>query len=123
MTPSRPRDYLIKYPNLCLLNEQDNGLGYTYLHPLVNQDLRDNDIKLTENEIRDTSKLYCKKYVNIKVKETALKLLVSENLEKSKTKHIEFQSLEMSQYLSQNRNTFLSKPIFSVRSGTLDIKV
>ena len=29
----------------------------------------------------------------------------------------------MSQYLSQNRNTFLSKPIFSVRSGTLDIKV
>ena len=33
--------------------------------------------------IKDTSKLYWKKYVNIKVKETALKLLVSENLEKS----------------------------------------
>ena len=27
MTPSRPRDYLIKYPNHCLLNEQANGLA------------------------------------------------------------------------------------------------
>ena len=30
---------------------------------LVNQDLRDNNIELTENEIKDTSKLYWKKYV------------------------------------------------------------
>ena len=35
-------------------------------------------------------------YVNKKVEETALKHLVSENLTKSKTKHIEFKYLEMS---------------------------
>ena len=27
MTPPRPRDYLMKYANICLLNEQGNGLG------------------------------------------------------------------------------------------------
>ena len=90
---------------------------------LVNQDIIDNEIDLTEAEIQETSKLQWKMYVKRKVEETAFKSLVSDNLEKSKTKHIKFTSLEMSPYLAQNRNTSLSKTIFSVRSGTLDIKV
>ena len=38
-------------------------------------------------------------------KETAFKYLISENKEKSKTKHIEFETFEMSPYVSQNRKT------------------
>ena len=55
---------------------------------LVNQDIKDNDIDLTETDIKNMSKLQWKKYVNMKVKETAFKYLISEKKEKSKTKHI-----------------------------------
>ena len=55
---------------------------------LVNQDIKDNDIDLTKTDIKNMSKLQWKKYVNMKVKETAFKYLISENKEKSKTKHI-----------------------------------
>ena len=49
--------------------------------------------------------------------------LIAENNEKLKTKHIKFDSLQMSKYLAENKSTALSKTIFSVRSGTLDLKV
>ena len=45
------------------------------------------------------------------------------HLEKSKTKHIKFENLLMSEYLKCNKSTTLSKTIFSVRAGTLDIKI
>ena len=45
----------------------------------VDQGIRDNDIEFTETKIKNISKLYWKRYVTMKVKETALKWLVSNN--------------------------------------------
>ena len=44
-------------------------------------------------------------------------------MSKSKTKPIIFNELKTSDYLVRNQNTALSKIIFSVRSGTLDLKI
>ena len=41
---------------------------------------------------------------------------------KTKTNKIQFESLEMSEYLKRNQNNKLSKYIFKIRSGTLDLK-
>ena len=48
--------------------------------------------------------------------------MLKENETKEKTLHIQFECLEMSSYLKENDKTDLSKIIFSIRSGTLDIK-
>ena len=40
----------------------------------------------------------------------------------SKTKHIQFEELEMSPYLVNNKNTAMSNISLCVRSGTLDLK-
>ena len=45
-----------------------------------------------------------------------------ENKTKEKTKHIEFECLEMMKYLRENDRADLSKIICSIISGTLDIK-
>ena len=57
-----------------------------------------------------------------KVKEGALRFLVEENETKSRTILVKFKELEMSAYLVKNKSTAISKIIFSVRSGTLDLK-
>ena len=64
-----------------------------------------------------------KKYTNKIVKENEFEYLVKENNEKSKTKHIHFDKLEMSKYLVINKSTSLSKIIFSVRAGIFYVKV
>ena len=68
--------------------------------------------------------LLCMFYLHFEqVKHIALVSLLEENNQKSKTKHIQFETLIMRDYLRKNQNTLLSKIIFSVRSGTLDIKL
>ena len=52
----------------------------------------------------------------------AFQYLKEENETKSKTKHIIFEEFKLSEYLVQNKNTILSKIIFSARSGTIDLK-
>ena len=83
---------------------------------LVQQDLNDVGLEISENEIENTPELIWKKIVNSKVKEAALLDLVAQNSEKSKTNHIKFETLQMreTQYLKSNKNTTLSKTIFSV---------
>jgi hypothetical protein len=90
---------------------------------LVNRDLEEINIDYTEEEIMHTSKVYWKKYASEKVKDAAFNYLVKENEEKTKTKHIYFDNLEMSKYLVRNKSTSLSKIIFSVRAGIFDVKV
>ena len=85
--------------------------GFIYL---VNQDIIDKEIDLTEPEIKSISKLQWKQYVNKKVEETALKCLIKDNLDRSKTNHIEFESFKLSPYLTQNKNTSLSKTILCI---------
>jgi hypothetical protein len=90
---------------------------------LVQKDIEDIKIDLSEEEIKNTSKYEWKKYVKEKVTEAALEYLTKVNSTKSKTKHIHFESLQLSDYLLHNKNTYLSKIIFATRSGTFDIKI
>ena len=89
---------------------------------LVNEHICDLEIDLSENEIKTFFKYDWKKLINEKVKQKALTSLTQENSTKTKTKHINHESLEMRKYLSNNINTYLTKTIFSVRAGTIDLK-
>ena len=60
--------------------------------------------------------------VNKQVEKSALKELLNENETKANTKHLKYESLEMQNYLKDNKNTELSKLIFQLRSGMLTIK-
>ena len=88
----------------------------------VIKDKYDLKILLEDDEIEDIPPQQWKKMIKTKIKEKALTDLVNENKEKSKTKHIIFKELEMSEYLKENRNTELTEIIFSLRSGTFDFK-
>ena len=89
---------------------------------LIQRDMIDLKIDMTEEDILNIPKMQWKKLVSSNIKDLALEYLIEENSTKSKTRHIIFETLEMRDYLVQNRNTALSKVIFSVRSGTFDIK-
>ena len=89
---------------------------------LIKQDMEELDIVITDEEIQSVTKVQWKKYIHEEVESLALKSLTEENSQKSKTKHIQFDQLSMSKYLENNENTLLSQIIFSVRSGTMDIK-
>ena len=84
--------------------------------------MRDLKISLSEEEIQSCSKGQWKNIVKRQVKIAAFDFLQRENSEKDKTRGIVFDCLKMSDYLFHNVSTSLSKVIFSVRSGTLDIK-
>ena len=56
------------------------------------------------------------------IKQSALQYLTSENSLLQNTKDISFDELKPSEYLLDNRNTSLTKIIFSLISKTVDIK-
>ena len=89
---------------------------------LVNQDMEDLDMIMTEEEIRSFTKGKWKMTISKKLKEFVFAKLVDENSKQENTKHILFEELKLSKYLHDNRNQSLSKIIFSVRSKTLDLK-
>ena len=78
---------------------------------------------MTYDEIQQCSKGTWKHILKKHVKEAAFSYLVKENETKDKTKQIKFNQLEMSKYLRYNKGLVLSKIIFAVRSGTLELKV
>ena len=90
---------------------------------LVKQDMEEVGFEFTEEEIKLMSKVQWKKLGHETITETAFEYLKETNENKSKTKHILFEKLNMSEYLIQNKNTALSKLFFSSRVGTLDLKV
>ena len=69
------------------------------------------------------NKIVWKIFVDRKVKEAALKHLNEEHSKMKKTKHINFEQLKMSYYLFQNKQMSITKILFGIRSGTLDIKI
>ena len=89
---------------------------------LVQKDLKECNIKMTEEEIRAYSKRTWKIFITQTVKEKAFSDLTEENLNLEHTKNIVFEELKLSNYLKDNRKSLLSKIIFSVRSGTIDLK-
>ena len=91
-------------------------------YDLVMKDLEDLKIDLSEEDIQVLNKSQWKKYVHEKAKDIAFEDLIKENEQKSKTRQILFDKLTMSEYLVRNKNTMISQIIFSVRSGTLDLK-
>ena len=89
---------------------------------LVKEDLKDLKLCIDQKEIISYSKKAWNKMISERVEQVAFDLLLKENRTKSKTKHIQFEKFETRQYLLQNRNTKISKIIYSTRAGTLDIK-
>ena len=63
------------------------------------------DITCTDKEIEATKKNQWKKFFHERVKDTAYTCLIEDNSHKSKTKHIIFETLKMSDYLIENENT------------------
>ena len=92
-------------------------------YQLVQKDLQDLDIEMSENYIMNYKKCQWKLFVKDQVKNAAFMFLVNENSSRKKTKDIIFSELKMSDYLFQNRNKKLSEIIFSVRAKTFDIKI
>ena len=88
---------------------------------LVQKDLKHCNIQMTEEEIKNHTKTRWKILVSDKVKQTAFVNLVEENSKLENTKNIFFKELKLSNYLNDNRNSILSKIIFSVRSNTIDL--
>ena len=84
--------------------------------------MKDLDIHANETTIKNYSKSQWKIIVKNAVRKGALHYLSSENLLLQNTKEIFFEELRTSGYLLDNRNTTLSKIIFSLRSRTFDIK-
>ena len=66
---------------------------------LVSEDISDLEIDMSEDDILKMSKYYWKVYV-----------------------HGKALALEMRRYLDNDINTYLTKTIFSVRAGTIDLK-
>ena len=89
---------------------------------LTNIDRVELHIPFNDTEIQEMAKKTWKELVKKKVKEKAFESLVEENSRKDKTRTVVFTKLKMTQYLSENGRTSLSKLIFAVRSKTLDIK-
>ena len=88
----------------------------------VKQDLKDLNISMSEEAIRNCSKSQWKILVKRQVKSAAFQYLIKENNQTDKTRDIWFDNLKMSSYLYENISTPFSKVLFSVRSQTLDIK-
>ena len=100
--------------------KRDSRKGDFY--SLIKKDFKDLDIQINEESIKNYSKNQCKVFIKNVVKESAFQNLVPENSLLEKTRDICFKELKTSDYLLDNRNTTLSKVIFSLRSKTLDIK-
>ena len=88
----------------------------------VSKDMKELNINLTEKEIGSITKYVWKDFVDKTIKQAALKYLTEENSRMEKTKEIKFEELKMSDYLFENKQMSLTKIIFNIRSGTLDIK-
>ena len=89
---------------------------------LVQKDIKEIELDLNEEEIKAMNKMEWKTFIDEKIKVAALKNLNLENSKLDKTKHIDFKELKMSEYLIKNKESSLTQIIFSIRSGTLDIK-
>ena len=89
---------------------------------LIKCDMKQIKLDLEEEEIKSMSKAKWKTTVNEKVEAAAFEYLTNENSKKQKTKHIKFEKIEMNDYLVKNRNTNISKTIYSIRAGVFDLK-
>jgi hypothetical protein len=74
-------------------------------------------------EIEKMSKVSFKKLVKENTKKAAFKYLLKEKNKQSKIAHLQYERLEMQEYLMEgNKNTKLSQLIFKTRGRTLSIK-
>ena len=90
---------------------------------LVTKDKRELNIDLNDNDIKEKGKKEWKTFIDHKIKQAALEYLNDENSRMEKTKEIVFDELKMSDYLFENKESSITRIIFSMRSGTLDLKV
>ena len=88
----------------------------------IKQDMKDIKLEIKDEEVETMSKWKWKNVINEKVESAAFEFLIKENAKKEKTGHILFDKLEMNEYLIKNKNTKISKTIYSIRAGVFDIK-
>ena len=86
------------------------------------KDLEDLKMYLSEEDTQVLNKSQWKKKVHEKAKDIPFENLIRKNLQTFKTIQILFYKLIMSEYFVRNKNTMILQIIFSVRSGTLDLK-
>ena len=88
----------------------------------IKQDMKDVQLDIEDEEVETMSTWKWKNVINNKVESAAFEFLIKENDNKQKTSHILFDKLEMNDYLIENKNTKLSKTIYSIRAGVFDLK-
>ena len=113
-----PRETLIRK----VFEEQRNDSRKEDFINLIEDDLKLSKIQSVYNKFEQFSKSAWNKLINKKTEEVAFQNLLSENKTKSKTKSLLYEKFEMSPYLVENSNTKVSKIIYSIRAGTLDLK-
>ena len=101
---NEPMESMIRQVFEEMKNESKKGDFYD----LIKKDLKALEIKATENEINKHTKNQWKRYLKLKIKESALKHLIAENMNK-RTKNIDYEELDMQGYLKQNKSKELSK--------------
>ena len=119
----------------CILQEDENSLIHQFLiaqseNPsksdwvtTVRNDLRDLEINLTFEDIKNTSKSVFKKIVKERVKNKAFQHLVDVQQTQSKSKDIQYSDLQLQNYLKPGNNMTIKEKsfVFSLRSRMLNI--
>ena len=80
------------------------------------------EIKYTDEDIKSETNGGWKKIVKKAVEKRAFQHLTKENKEKKKTNEIEYENFDMAEYLKRNSKETITKYIFKIRSGTIDLK-
>ena len=77
----------------------------------VKEDLKDLEINIEDEDIKKYTKASWNKLINETTEKIALRRLLEKNKNKTKTKHLKYENLEMRRYLSDNKKAKISKII------------
>ena len=123
-----------------ILQQEKESMIYKVFEATLNDPIKNNfvttcmkhlkelNISLSFEEIRNLSKWKFKKIVKEKIEELAFSYLIGlknspgREGKRSKIANIQYERLELQQYLSENKNTKISKLIAQARAKTLEIK-
>ena len=106
-----------------LLETKENPSKNDFVE-ICNKYLKDLDLKMSFEEIRETSKHNFKKIVYAKVKQLGFRYLLRQKSEQSKAKNVQYSKFEIQEYLiGGNCKREVAKMIFKARTMSVDIKM
>ena len=119
-----------------ILNQKENSLIFKFFKAqlenpvkgdwceMVNLDLREINLQLSMDEIRGLSIESFRKQVKKAIDKAAFKWLIEEKNKKSKVKVLNYDRLEIQNYLECSQlNTTEKKLLFQLRTRMVDVKV